>query len=280
MNNEPQSDNIAEKVWRSYLTTGTLPDGMDLPWFETPRVKALARRIPSDPRCKICHYPFGGIGGTLVRSFLQLERSRMNPQLCNVCERFAESNPGGAELEVSVMFADIRGSTAMAGSMNAYEFSRFIDRFYQVTTNIVYEFGGLVEKLVGDEVTAFFVPAFSDNNNYAIAAVSAGKKILAAVGHNNSQKPWASIGIGIHTGPTFVGSIGAPGKNIDIAILGDTPNIAARLTSQAKGGEIVMSTSTVAKAGLDKNGLQNHKLTLKGKEEPFDVWVYKTGTGN
>ena len=75
----------------------------------------------------------------------------MNPHLCNICERFAEENPGGTELEVALLFADIRGSTPLAATMNAYDFGQLINRFYQITTNIVYEHGGMVEKLVGDE---------------------------------------------------------------------------------------------------------------------------------
>jgi adenylate cyclase len=235
----------------------------------------LAHLIPADPRCRICHYPFGGFGGRLVRSLINLEPSKMNPQLCNVCERFADANPGGAELEVSLLFADIRGSTPLAATMKAAEYSRLIDRFYKVTTNVIYEYGGMVEKLVGDEVAAFFVPAFTEDHNHAKAAVKAGQAILAATGHKSNREPWVPLGLGIHTGEAFVGAVGEPGKNINITVLGDTVNVASRLGGQAGTGEIVISEVTRQMAGLDKNDLELRTLTLKGKEDPMDAWFYQ-----
>lgn len=198
----------------------------------------------------------------------------MNPHMCNICERFAEANPGGTELEVSLLFADIRGSTPLAETMNAYDFSQLINRFYQVTTNIVYKHGGMVEKLVGDEVTAFFVPAFAEEHNFARAAVRAGKEILAATGHGGPHGPWVPVGVGIHTGEAYVGAVGEPGKNIDIAVLGDNVNIAARLAGQAKTGEIVISDATSRSARMDTAGHELRTLSLKGKEEPIEAWIY------
>jgi adenylate cyclase len=236
-------------------------------------MRAIARRLPTDPRCKVCYYPFGGLGGKIVRSFFSLEPSKMNPHMCNICERFAEENPGGTELEVSLLFADIRGSTQLASTMNAYDFSQLINRFYQVTTNIVYEYGGMVEKLVGDEVTAFFVPAFADEHNFSRAAVRAGRAILKATGHEHKDGPWIPVGVGIHTGEAYVGAVGEPGKNLDIAVLGDNVNVAARLTSQAKTGEIVISEETGRLSGIDTSGLELKTLSLKGKDVPVKAWI-------
>jgi adenylate cyclase len=201
----------------------------------------------------------------------------MNPHLCNVCERFAEENPGGVELEVSLLFADIRGSTPLAETMNAYEYSRLINRFYQVTTNIIYEYGGMVEKLVGDEVVAFFAPAFVDDGNHARAAIFAAQAILADTGHDRAEEPWVPLGVGVHTGEAYVGAVGEPGKNLDIAVLGDSVNTGSRLAGQAQTGQIVVSDDAFRSAGLDKSGLEFRSLTLKGKEAPVDAWVYRAG---
>ncbi len=276
MNKEENRDPQVEEVWRSYLTTGKPPEGVKMPWYESPIMRTMARRLPSDPRCQFCYYPFGGLGGMLVRSFFRLEPSKMNPHLCNICERFADAHPGGAELEMSLLFADIRGSTPLAATMNAYDFGQLINRFYQVTTNIIFEHGGMVEKLVGDEITAFFVPAFTDNNNFARAAIKAGQAILTATGHGSEDGPWVSVGVGIHTGEAYVGAVGEQGKNSDIAVLGDNVNIAARLTGQAKAGEIVISNDTKRRAGLDMAGLEFRSFALKGKEDPVDAWIYRT----
>jgi adenylate cyclase len=274
MSDETKRDATADEVWRSYLTTGTTPDSYPLPWFESGAMRALAHRIPADPRCKLCHYPFSGLGGRILRSLIHLQPSKMNPHLCNICERFAEDNPSGAELEVSLLFADIRGSTPLAATMSAREYSRLIDRFYQVTTNIVYEHGGMVEKLVGDEVVAFFVPAFTDDNNHARAAVDAGMAILAATGHGSPEAPWAPLGIGVHTGEAYVGAVGEPGKNIDIAVLGDNVNVGSRLGGQAQTGQVVISNRAREMAGLDTAAMAFRSLQLKGKAEPVDAWIY------
>ncbi|MHC4070572.1 MAG: adenylate/guanylate cyclase domain-containing protein [Planctomycetota bacterium] len=276
MNEDVKRDPKIEEVWRSYLTTGKPPKGVNLPWYESRSLRAVARRLPTDPRCKVCYYPFGGLGGMLVRSFFRLEPSKMNPHLCNICERFANENPGGAELEVALLFADIRDSTPLAASMNAYEFGQVINRFYRVTTNIIFEHGGMVEKLVGDAVTAFFVPAFAENQNFSRAAVMAGQAILAATGHDKAGGPWIPVGVGIHSGEAYVGAVGEPGKNTDIAVLGDNVNIAARFAGQAEAGEIVFSDDTRRMAGLDKVGLEFRSLTLKGKEDPIDAWISRS----
>ena len=81
-----------EEVWRSYLTKGKPPKSVNLPWYESPAMRAVARRLPTDLRCQVCYYPFGGLGGKLVRSFFRLEPSKINPHLCNICERFAENH--------------------------------------------------------------------------------------------------------------------------------------------------------------------------------------------
>jgi adenylate cyclase len=130
-----------------------------------------------------------------------------------------------------------------------------------------------------DEVTAYFAPGFAENQNHAHAAVKAGQEILTATGHDGADKPWVPVGVGIHTGVAYVGAVGQPGKNIDIAVLGDNVNIASRLAGQAKAGEIVLSDVTRRKAGLDNSDLEFRSLTLKGKGDPIDTWIYRSGAG-
>ena len=274
MGEETKRNVPVDEVWRAYMTGGQLPQGVSLPWYESAGMRAIARRLPSDPRCNVCYYPFGGLGGKIVRSLIRLEPSKMNPHLCNVCERFAEEHPGGAELEVALLFADIRGSTPLAAKMNARDFSRLIDRFYKVTTNVIFMHGGLVANLKGDGIAAFFPPAFTEDHNYAGAAVRAGRAILAETGHGNVDGPWVPVGVGIHTGEAYVGAVGEPGRNLDITVLGDNVNITSRLSDQAQQGEMLVSEATVSGAGLDTSGHELRSLTLKGKEEPFAAWVY------
>jgi adenylate cyclase len=259
-------------AWRTYLTTGRLPKGMRLAWFETPFLRRMARLLPRDPRCRICSYPFEGFGGHLVRIMLGLERSRLNPQMCNVCERFARKLPGGTEMDTSLLFADVRGSTGLAEGMRAQAFSRLINRFYRAATRALFQHGALVEKLIGDEVTAFFVPAFA-GKMHARAAVAAGWRILRATGHQEENGPWIPVGIGVHTGTAYIGTIGEHGEVEDIAVLGDNVNVAARLAGLAGAGELLISEETRLAAELDTSGMEPRRLSLKGKERPIDAWA-------
>jgi len=81
--------------------------------------KHLMRLLPSSPRCKLCNSPFKGWGGILMR-WMGRDRSRYNPRFCEKCDRF--ENPGGAEVELTMLFADVRGSTTLAEQMSALEF--------------------------------------------------------------------------------------------------------------------------------------------------------------
>jgi adenylate cyclase len=191
----------------------------------------------------------------------------MNPHLCNVCENFANKYQGGAEIELSMMFADIRGSTSLAEKMSPTEFSRLIDRFYRVTTRVLYRANALVEKLIGDEVTGLFVPGFA-GPNHADTAISAAKSILRETGHADPSGPWVPVGIGIHSGLAFVGSVSAEGGRADITALGDAVNTASRLASVANSGEIVVSDVSQTMAGLNIDGLESRNLELKGRSDP------------
>ena len=263
-----------EEYWRAYMNEGSPPDTIHKPWYTTKRLRPIFRILPSDPRCKFCYYPFEGMGGTLVRNLLGIEPSRMNPHLCNLCERFAAEHPGGAEIELTMLFADVRGSTRIAERMKPAEFSQLINRFYRTTTTELFKASGLVEKLIGDEVTAFFTPGFA-GENHARVAIEAGRAILRATGHGDPSGPWIPVGVGIHTGVAYVGTVSTEGGKTDIAVLGDTANTAARLTTVAGVGEIVLSEVTRAAAGLAGDRMEARQLQLKGRTEPVDAWILR-----
>ena len=132
----------------------------------------------------------------------------------------------------------------------------------------------MVEKLIGDAVTGFFVPGYAGSEHPRIA-YEAGRAILHETGHDNLSGPWAPVGIGIHTGVAFVGSVGSKVGEADIAVLGDTANTGARLASVAGAGEIVISNASFQAAGIDSQGLEARSLELKGLSKPVDVWVTK-----
>jgi adenylate cyclase len=280
MDKYPEQDPDVELVWKTYLMTGGFPEHLQQPWFEWKIWRPLVRHLPNNPRCRICYYPFEGVGGWLSKSLLGLEPSKMNPQLCNVCERFANKFRGGVELEISMLFADVRGSTSLAEGIRPTEFSRQINRFYRAATDVLFDTNGLVEKLIGDEVVGFYVPGFA-GPKHAQVAVEAAKKILKATGHTTPSGPWIPVGIGVHTGVAYVGSVEVADGMSDISILGDAVNTTARLTSQADPGEVVISETTRLAAGLEPEDMQSRQFNLKGKSEIVDAWVLSvTGEGS
>jgi adenylate cyclase len=268
------SKSFVKEVWYSYLTTGDMPASLHKPWFERKAFRPLIKRLPKSPRCDICYMPFDGIGGWFSKSILGVEPSKLNPHLCNLCERYAEQFNGGVELEISNLFVDVRGSTTMAEDVSPEEYSAKIYRFYRTATEIFYRNNGFVEKLLGDEVAGFFVPGFA-GPKHAKVAVDAGKKILKAMGYGSSSKPWIPVGVGINTGVAYVGSVNADNGITDISMLGDSVNTAARLTSLAGAGEILISEATRKAADLQTDGMESRTLQLKGKSRAVRAWALR-----
>jgi adenylate cyclase len=176
-----------------------------------------------------------------------------------------------------MLFVDVRGSTKIAEKMDAPEFSRLMNRFYEAAINVLVRSDAFIDKLVGDEVTALFIPGYT-GKDHAHKAVEAGKALLRVTGHGTANGPWVPIGVGIHTGIAWVGSIaGASGAASDFTALGDNVNIAARLASVARQGEVLVSESAYNATRIATGGLEKRELELKGKSEPVTVIVLNAG---
>jgi len=121
------------------------------------RLRATWRRVPHGPRCKVCSAPFAGIGGVATRVILH-GRSIANPTMCTTCFKALADHPGGTELEISVVFADIRGSTAIAETIGAVAFRGALQTFYGLGAEAIEGHGGFVDKYLGDGVMALFIP--------------------------------------------------------------------------------------------------------------------------
>jgi adenylate cyclase len=186
---------------------------------------------------------------------------------------FAKRYPGGTELEISMLFVDVRGSTRMAEGMSPASFSQLMNRFYKAATDVLIRTDAVIDKLVGDEVIGLYLPLFT-GPNHARPAVEAAQELLLATGHGDDQGPWLPIGIGVHTGVAFVGTVGgAEGTVSDITALGDNVNVTARLASVAAPGEALISEVTYAAGGIDLGVLESRQLELKGKSEPIAARV-------
>lgn len=186
---------------------------------------------------------------------------------------FCLKYPGGAEVELSMLFVDVRGSTSIAERMSAADFGRLMKRFYAMATDVLIKTDAFVDKLVGDEVIGLYFPLFT-GPNHARAAVRAAEELLRVTGHGNREGPWLPVGVGVHTGTAFVGTVeGVESTVSDVTALGDNVNISARLASKAGPGEALISEAAYVAAGLDLGILEQRQLELKGKSEPVSVRV-------
>jgi adenylate cyclase len=237
------------------------------------RYRSILRRIPSDPRCKMCAAPFTGPGAPLMRA---MGRSRWakNPNYCRICETFMHGHQGGAEVELTFLFADIRGSTTIAERMSPAEFRALLNRFYEIAAQVIIGHDGLVDKFVGDEVVAWFAPPFV-GAQHAKAAISAARELLAETGTTSGDGPPIPLGAGVHTGVAFVGVVGDSDMT-EFTALGDAVNATARLASAARAGEILVSRAAAAAAQLDTTSLEARHLELRGRTEPMDVVVIRS----
>jgi len=232
-------------------------------------IRKLVGWVPSGPRCKLCLAPLGAPGSVLLRP-VGFGPSKLNRRLCRACFRSVGKHPGGAEVEISLLFADIRGSTGLAEHMSAQEFSSLVARFYGTAAKVVDSWNGIVDKFVGDEVVALFIPGFA-GDDHAARAVGAAQDLMRETG-NDGAEPWVPVGAAVHTGVPYVGRVGE-GDACDFTAVGDPVNTTARLAASAGAGEILVSSGAAQASGLDTSGLEVRTLELRGREESAEVWV-------
>jgi adenylate cyclase len=203
----------------------------------------------------------------MVRLVLKRRPSGKNPNYCDVCETFVRTHPGGAEVEISMLFADVRGSTTLAEQMRPTEFSRLMNRFFDRANRVVIDSDGVVDKLVGDEVVALYVPAVGAD--HARKAVEAAGNLLRATAD------LLPVGAGVHTGVAYVGAVGSDSTVSDFTALGDAVNITSRLASLARAGEALISEAACSASGSDLTDLERRELSVKGRDAPLAVRVHR-----
>lgn len=260
--NAAQTEQKNNEIWRQVLS-GEMHD------FN--KTRHLFKYIPSNPRCRMCNAPFGSVGGPLMRWFYGKHPSNRNPNFCNFCETMAKNNPGGAEVELTMLFADVRGSTALGETMNPAKFSRCLNRFYALAANALINTDAMIDKLVGDEIIGLYIFGIA-GRDHAAKALAGGRGILEKTGHKDPSGPWLPVGVGVHTGIAFVGAVGSKDSFVDFTALGDAMNTAARIASKAETGEILMSEDAFRAAGIEQDA-EKRVLELKGKSQPVAVRV-------
>ncbi len=259
MTSEAGPEYESDPRWEHFLIEGHKPL---LRW------RSLMKHLPSDPRCRVCANPFGGMGGKLT-GLVGMRPSRKNPNLCGNCVDTFQR--GGALVDVGVLFADLRGSTALGETMGAAQFANLLNRFYRVATDTLLAHDAVIDKLIGDEVMALFLPGIA-GANYRQRAIDAALMLVRAGQENASLKTFLPFGVAVHAGPAFVGNVGDEGI-FDFTALGDTVNIAARLQSFAQAGELVISEDLCNSVTAPNLEGERRLVKLKGKSEPIAIRI-------
>jgi len=223
--------------------------------------RRMIRKVPSNPRCKMCYIPFGGVGGRFNR-LRGNGPSRKNPGFCRGC--FEAAPIGGAEADIGILFADVRGFTTMSEELAPTEMAALMNRFYGTATEVLTYHDAIIDKLVGDEVMALFVPGFA-GRDYIGIMVAAAERLLHGVGYG--EAPWLSLGVGLDAGVCYVGNVGS-GEVKDFTALGDPVNTAARLQARAQPGQILMSERVYVTIASRYPQVPPVSFDLKGKSEP------------
>jgi adenylate cyclase len=227
-------------------------------------LRAFWRALPSSPRCGRCGAPFAGIG-RFVASPLGYRPSRKNPTVCAACVE--TSPPGGVTMRAGILFADIRGFTSQSESSDPEEMSILLRRFYRCAEDVLFP-DAIIDKLIGDEVMALYLPDVLrnvDQEQVSELMLDHALGLLDAVGYGSEDGPFVEIGVGLDIGQAFVGNIGERAL-YDFTAIGDVVNTASRLQGQAAGGEVVLSDRVAD--GLPQLIGVCEELDLKGKSEP------------
>jgi adenylate cyclase len=159
----------------------------------------------------------------------------------------------------------------MAEGLSAIEVTSLATRFYESGSIALLEYGGLLGQIAGDEVMALFVPGLA-TDAYRSKAVQAGRALLKALGYGSPERNWVEAGVGIASGEEFVGNVMGGGYK-DFTALGNVTNTAARLTSIARGGEIIVDTETYAAVAELYPEAEERELELKGKRAPVKSYT-------
>lgn len=252
--------------WESYWRFAAQPSSR--------AAKRVLRSMPSSPRCGYCGAPFAGIGARLVRP-LGYRPSRKNPNLCSMCVELAP--PGGTTAEIGVLFADLRGFTADSEVRTPVETNAELRRFYAHAEKVFLP-EALIDKLIGDEVMALYVPAVllraatevdaEVRQHVADVMVGHARRLLERVGYGSAAGPEFAVGIGLDFGEAFIGNLGDEAVH-DFTAVGDVVNTASRLQGEAAAGEVVLS-ARFAQLLTDPVG-KPEQAVLKGKRAPVDV---------
>jgi adenylate cyclase len=192
-----------------------------------------------------------------------------------VADRLATGAMDQQELEVTVLFSDIRGFSAIAERLSAREIAGVIGKHLSAMAEVVTQHGGTIDKFQGDAVMAIFgapepLPDHAERALLCAIEMQRRQAGLNAEGWGSDSVEALGVGIGLNTGTVIAGAIGGGGR-LEYTVIGDAVNVAQRLQSEAAGGEIVAAATTIAAApGIECVPIGPRQV--KGRAELVDVY--------
>ena len=208
----------------------------------------------------------------LYRQIDTLFRSYMSPDVATaLLADPSQANLGGAIIEVSVLFADLRGFTPFAERSSPEEVVTMLNRYFGIAVPLILEQGGTVVQFIGDALMAIF-NAPTRQQDHALRAARAALNMQRAIQEIAAGPRWPRFRVGINTGPALLGNIGSA-EIRNFTAIGDTINLAARLEASADVGHVVIGAETYEAI---KDVAVVHplgKLEVKGKEEPVEAYL-------
>ena len=252
-----------EELWYTVFQQGH-PDLAKQHW--------LHRKLPTRPRCRICLAPFRGIGGWWMRLKGKGQNNR-NPNYCNACDQFLQTFPGGAEIDMSILFVDIRQSTQFAENHEAAAVSQRVNSFLNQAIGLITEHDGFVMAFYGDCIVAAWPPGFSGENHAAKALQAASSLVRSNRLVSESGEP-IPVGVAVHSGKMFISTVSAlEGTFRDVSVFGANVNQAARMADIAAAGQALSSAESLAAAGLNPDAYERKPVELKGFTDAVEVYT-------
>jgi adenylate cyclase len=200
----------------------------------------------------------------------------MSPNLAEkVLNGDLEVKKGGQSLEATVLFADIRGFTTMSENQDAQQIVEMLNEYFELAVDVVFKYEGTLDKFVGDEVMAIWGAPVQHGDD-PIRAVTAGIELQQMLVEFNKMREAEGtdpirIGVGICTGRVVAGYIGSS-RTMEYSVIGDTVNVASRLCSMAKQGEVIIAESTFRRVREAFDVTVLPPTPVKGKREPLRIF--------
>ena len=176
----------------------------------------------------------------------------------------------------SVLFVDVRGFTALSEQLGPADLVSRLNRFYDLAAEIVFDLDGTLDKMVGDQVMAFFGAPYRVKD-LAWRAVQAALGIVGGVEKMaEGSRQSFHVGGGVGTGEAFMGNV-TQGETRDFMVIGDIVNTTARLQEAAQPDDVLVMETTYEAVAAEIPGAPQRILELKGKEDRQEVRVLRPG---